>query len=188
MFGSAFFGLLFLILILTISVIGIIVLSIGQKELPAETRKRNKEWKIAFVIVILIPILLFLIHYIFFTPMIVDRSDNYGEYVIDRDVFKGKQADWQYNHYRFEIKEDNTFLFYVTEKEKIIKTYKGTVTFIAPRGKSVCIFIDMNEPRHHILEQHPTMYRNIWSFYYVFKSKYYGNMFFRKGTWKEIKE
>ena len=32
---------------------------------------------------------------------IIDKSDFYGEYKIDRNYFSGKQADWQYNNSRF---------------------------------------------------------------------------------------
>jgi hypothetical protein len=30
----------------------------------------------------------------------LEKEDYYGEYTIDRNFFKGKQADWQYNHFR----------------------------------------------------------------------------------------
>ncbi len=37
----------------------------------------------------------------FFVKTELDKSDYYGEYVINRDYFKGEQTDWQYNHFRF---------------------------------------------------------------------------------------
>lgn len=178
----AFFGgiIAFTIALITFA----ITMHISRKEGEEATKKTFKAWLIVIGLVICIPLLLFALSPLW-TEISVSKKDNRGTYIIDREMFKGKQADWQYNHYRFEIKEDNTFLFYVTDKEKIIKTYKGYVTFHAPHV-STRIAIHMNEPSHHILESNPTLYRDIWSFYYVFESKHYGNMFFKKGEWKKI--
>lgn len=115
----------------------------------------------------------------------LDRDDIYGEYIIDRTKFPGKQADWQYNHFRFEITKRNEFLFHLTEKEKITKTYKGRVTFLEayniPR-----IILQVDTPRHHIIEDKPTLYRTVWSSYYVFNSPKFGNVFFTKRQWKTL--
>ena len=46
------------------------------------------------------------------------RKNYYGKYVINRDYFKDKQANWQYDHLRFEIKENDSIYFYETDKEK----------------------------------------------------------------------
>jgi len=178
----AMFGGLFLFL--TLILVFVIIMIANRKKSQAEINHILKAWLIVIGILISLPLLAFLISPLT-TKMIVDPSDIYGEYVIDREMFKGKQTDWQYDHYRFEIKKDNTLLFYVTDKEKILKTHKGHVTFLAPYASSR-IVIHINQPRHHILESNPTMYREIWSFYYVFESKYYGNMFFKKGEWEEI--
>jgi len=48
------------------------------------------------------------------------------------------------------------------------------------------IVITMNRTPHHILKETPTLYRKVWSFYYVFESEKFGNMFFKKGDWKPI--
>jgi hypothetical protein len=109
----------------------------------------------------------------------------YGNYIIDRSKYPGKQADWQYNHYRFKITEDNKIFFYITEKENIIKTIEGKVEF-TEYGYSPHLKIHINEPRFHILKENPTLYREIWSFYYVFESEKYKNVFFTKGNWKPI--
>lgn len=122
---------------------------------------------------------------IFTEKKILDRHDIYGEYMIDRTKFAGSQADWQYNHYRFEITEKNEFIFYITEKDKIIKTYKGNVEFLE-LYKQPRIIIKTENPSYHIIEQKPTLYRSIWSFYYMFNSPKYGNVFFTKGKWKPI--
>jgi hypothetical protein len=113
------------------------------------------------------------------------QEDIYGEYVIDRTKFSGEQADWQYNHFKFEITRDNRFYFYQTDGNRIVKSYEGTVEFLeeyyTPR-----IILHVNFPRHHIINEMPTLYRTVWSFYYVFDSPFYGNVFFKKGKWKEL--
>jgi len=116
----------------------------------------------------------------------IEKDDIYGDYVIDRDKFPGKQADWQYNHYRFTITKDNKILFYITEKERIIKTIKGKAEikeYYTPSPRLKLIF---EEPKFHIIADNPTLYREIWSFYYVFYSDKFQNVFFKKGTWHSI--
>ena len=117
--------------------------------------------------------------------MILDKSDFYGEYTIDRNYFSGKQADWQYNNFRFEIKKNDSIYFYVTDGEKINKTYKGTISATSTR-KSARIRIKMEKPNHHILKTNPTIYREPWNFFLVFKSPKFNNMYFRKNDWKKI--
>ena len=116
---------------------------------------------------------------------ILDKSDFYGEYVIDRNYFSGKQADWQYNHFRFEIKENDSIYFYVTEKEIINKTYKGKISTLAPY-ESARLVIKMEKPTHHVLTTNPTIYREVWDFFMVFNSPKFNNMYFRKGEWKQM--
>lgn len=122
----------------------------------------------------------------FFEKKVLEKNDFYGEYVVDRNFFKGKQADWQYNHFRFKITESDSIFFYQTEKKKIIKTYKGTISTL-PQYVSKRLVINMENPTHHIVSSNPTIYREIWDFYIVFNSPRFYNMFFRKGRWKEIK-
>ena len=115
----------------------------------------------------------------------LDRNDIYGDYVIDRTIFAGDQANWQYNHFRFTIKKDNTISFYCTEKDKIMKTFTGAISFVEGYSQPR-IVLHITEPRHHILDNIPTLYRKTFSFYYVFHSPKFGNVFFTKGEWKEI--
>ncbi len=118
---------------------------------------------------------------------VLDKEDYYGEYVINRDYFKGKQTDWQYNHFRFEITDKDSILFYVTEKDKILKTYLGTIKTTDPKNyNSARLIIEMEQPTYHILSDNPTTYRNAWNFYLVFKSPKFKNVFFEKGKWKPI--
>jgi hypothetical protein len=111
------------------------------------------------------------------------KKDYYGQYIIDRTYFAGKQADWQYNNFRFEIKDNDSVFFYVTNNDKILKTFKGTITTLKPYS-SERLVINMQQPTHHIITTNPTTYRSSWSFYLVFNSPKFGNMFFKKGEWK----
>ena len=40
-------------------------------------------------------------------PMILTNNDIHGTYIIDRDKFAGKQANWQYENFRFRITDNN---------------------------------------------------------------------------------
>jgi hypothetical protein len=120
---------------------------------------------------------------------ILSKKNYYGEYIIDRNYFKGKQANWQYDNFRFEIKENDSLYFYVTDKERILKTYKGTIKTTDPSiYKSVRLSINMEQPTIHIMKTNPTIYRSAWSFYLVFHSDKFNNMYFRKGSWKPIND
>ncbi|MFT6211425.1 MAG: hypothetical protein ACJATE_002061 [Bacteroidia bacterium] len=113
----------------------------------------------------------------------IERADVYGNYVIDRDKFSGLQAEWQYEHFRYTILPNDSIYFYETNGQKIIRTHKGTVRFL-PAYKTPRLVIQIDAPRHHIVESLPTLYREPWSFYYVFSSRKFGNVFFTKGEWK----
>ena len=116
---------------------------------------------------------------------ILEKSDYYGEYTIDRNYFSGEQADWQYNNFRFEIKENDSIYFYKTKEKKILKTYKGKISTLKGYS-SERITIRMNMPTHHVLDSNPTIYREAWGFFLVFNSPKFNNMYFRKGKWKKI--
>lgn len=140
--------------------------------------------------------LFFLVIFLIITSIILNqvnkkirlkKTDYYGEYIINRDFFKGKQANWQYNSFRFEIKQNDSIYFYVTEKEKILKTLKGKISSSSPNGSSR-IQIHMIDSNHHILKSHPTTYRSTWSFYLVFYSEKFNNVYFKKGHWKPIND
>lgn len=116
---------------------------------------------------------------------VLAKEDYYGNYVVNRDYFPGKQADWQYNTFRFEIKSNDSIYFYVTDEEKVIQTYRGTVDMNGPY-QSKRLKNKMVTPTHHIVADNPTTYRSIWSFYLVFNSQKFSNMFFKKGIWKPL--
>ena len=115
----------------------------------------------------------------------LEKEDYHGEYIINRDYFEGEQTDWQYEHFRFEITEEDSLFFYVTDREKILKTFRGTIKTTAPY-RSARLIIEMDEPTHHILSSNPTTYRSAWDFYLVFESQKFHNLFFEKGKWKPI--
>lgn len=117
----------------------------------------------------------------------LDKDDYYGEYVINRNYFKGEQTDWQYNHFRFEITDNDSIFFYVTDKDQILKTYRGTIKTTNTRNyRSARLKIEMEQPTHHILTSNPTTYRSAWDFYIVFKSPIFNNVFFEKEKWKPL--
>ena len=120
-----------------------------------------------------------------FSQKELQKRDYYGQYVVNRNYFKGEQADWQYNTFRFEIKKNDSIFFYVTDRKKILKTYRGTVSTTS-QYRSARLIIDMEPPAHHILSSNPTTYRSTWSFYLVFYSPNFNNVFFKKEKWKSI--
>ena len=120
---------------------------------------------------------------------ILEKEDYYGEYIINRNYYPGKQADWQYNHFRFKIDKNDSIYFYETNNEKIINTYRGSIkTTDANQYISKRIVINMNRPTHHIMDSNPTTYRSSWNFNLVFYSSKFNNVYFKKGKWRPIKE
>ncbi|WP_316843098.1 hypothetical protein [Pedobacter psychrodurus] len=114
------------------------------------------------------------------------KHDFYGTYVIDRSYFKGRQADWQYNNFRFEIKPNDSIYFQITDGEKINKTLKGSIATIKPYN-SESLMIEMKDQSHHILASDPTIYRSNWDFILIFHSEKFGNMYFKKANWSAIR-
>lgn len=105
-----------------------------------------------------------------------------GKYKIDRSQFAGKNADWQYDHFKFEITEKDSFIFYVlNDNSKIVKTFR----YKMQTNNGGIFYIHKPDSCYHVLEKQPTLYRNRFSYYYVFESYLYGNMFFRKKKWHE---
>lgn len=117
---------------------------------------------------------------------ILEKKDYYGEYSINRDYFPGKQSDWQYNHFRFEIKDNDSIYFHVTNEAVITKTYRGKITTVKPYN-SERLNIHTEQPTHHIIQSNPTTYRSAWSFYLVFHSPLFNNVYFKKEKWKSLK-
>lgn len=175
--GLGFLFNIFFVLILLPYTVILLVLSIFRK---GYLKILLYSWIILIGFVIVVSIVNSI-----FSQKKLDKEDYYGSYIIDRSYFPGKQADWQYNHYRFELKEDGRVYFYVTDGERIIKTYTGTFRTVKPYN-SERLVIKMDEPTHHILSSNPTTYRDTWNFYLVFYSPKFYNVFFKKGKWEPI--
>jgi len=115
------------------------------------------------------------------------KKDYYGEYIVNRDYFSGRQSDWQYDHFRFEIRENDSIYFYVTEKGKVVNTYRGIIKTTDPNQYiSERLITNMEQPTYHILTSNPTTYRSFWSFNLVFYSSKFNNVYFKKGQWKPL--
>lgn len=113
------------------------------------------------------------------SPKILKKEDYYGTYHIKRDLFPGKQADWQYNSYNFVIKDNDSIYFDVVSAGKVSKVYKGKIETVCPY-QSARLKLWMDFPAHHILASDPTVYRSPLGFYLVFYSSKYNNVFFEK--------
>ena len=87
------------------------------------TNRQNASGRFAIGLVVLFLIMIgsLAINHWWNSKTILDRNDYNGEYIIDRSYFKGDQADWQYNHYRFEVTKDDSIFFHVTNGRSIVK-------------------------------------------------------------------
>jgi len=112
----------------------------------------------------------------FRTPIRLKKTDIIGDYQIDTTFFSGTNSKWQYDHYRFTITPTDSIIFYVTNKDIIIKTFKEKVRYSSGAPD---LWKVQNDTTYHVIKYPPTLYRGHDKFYYVFKSDYYGNMFFR---------
>lgn len=114
------------------------------------------------------------------SPTTVDKEDIYGRYEIDKDMFKGNNADWQFRHFSFIINENEEFIFFEYYDNGAIKSrHKGDIEFIESYA-SPHLKLSGIEPEHQIVENEPFLVRKKLSFNYVFKSKKFGNVFFKK--------
>lgn len=177
--GLIVFGFLFFVMI----PISVILLILGLTT-------NNKIFGITLGLIWILPffgIVSFVFLYWLNSPKDLKKKDYYGEYIVNRDYFKGRMTDWQYNSFRFEIKDNDSICFYVTDKEKVLRTYKGTISatdnYISER-----LILHMDSATHHIMSENPTTYRSAWDFYLVFHSPQFNNVFFKKGKWKPIEE
>ena len=120
-------------------------------------------------------------------PIIIKKSDIYGEYVIDRTKFKGRQADWQYENFRFKITENDELIFESRIYDNKWKSEKVKVSYSSgyydDDKKDYCnqkIRLYSDSTNHHIIQDNPTLFRKSFGFYYVFRSEKFGNVFFKK--------
>ena len=104
--------------------------------------------------------------------VVLTKKDFYGTYRINRNYFPGEDAEWQYEHYKFKI----------LENDSIVRVYKGKV-FFNESYKSVRIWFDMLSPVHHVMSDQPLIIRSRWGFDIVMFSPLYNNMYFEKSCW-----
>lgn len=114
--------------------------------------------------------------------MKVDQTNIYGEYIIDRSKYPGRQADWQYNSFKFELRSNHKLYFYEMENGQVTKMSIIPIYFCIPNH----LVLVKDSTNHHIVSDNPTLYRETFSFYYVFKSSKFGNVFFKRGCWKKL--
>jgi hypothetical protein len=127
----------------------------------------------------------------YFRPAILTNEDIYGSYIVDKEKFPGKQADWQYENFRLRITNNNLILESRID-DNIWKSEEVKISFSSGYfdldKEEYCnrkIRIHSDSTNHHIIRDNPTLYRESFNnFYYVFESVKFGNMFFRKGEWK----
>ena len=111
-------------------------------------------------------------------PIRLTKQDIIGEYRIDKTFYPGKNANWQYKHFKFYITDKDSILFVIMKEKGIpLAFYKHKINFSDGPPDLWKIIADST---HHILKSQPTLYRGHDKFYYVFHSEKYGNMFFRK--------
>ncbi len=116
-------------------------------------------------------------------PIQPTRADIIGTYHIDRNMFPGLQADWQYEHYRILITDQDSVVLEVINHGTIIRRYSRAFARVPTSGLRHYRWRFTNDAgslTHHIIATEPVMYRQHSSYYYVFHSRRYGNMFFRK--------
>ncbi len=121
-----------LVLIVAILLAGILILTFLIM-LIVKLFKKSLTWRFILFTTFLAPIsviivgLLFNIVYDFMTsPMKVKESDLEGDYIINTDLFKGENTEWQYEHYWLRIEKDTLYLNIMNEG-KLIHTYKKKI-------------------------------------------------------------
>lgn len=116
--------------------------------------------------------------------MKVEANDIYGSYVIDRKMFAGPNADWQYNKYRMEISESGQLTLFELTEGKDVVAHPMPIRILEYYQNSRLKLV--GHPPHHMLRRQPLLVRQPWSFYYAFNSPHYGNMYFIKGKWRPL--
>jgi hypothetical protein len=172
------FNLLFIFILLPLTGILLVIWLLTQKKVFGQTL--GIIWLGIFGLILLSTTIRWLT-----AKKILKKKDYYGQYIINRDYFPGRQADWQYENFRFEIRENDSLYFYVTDKEKILRTYRGKIQ-TTDSYASERLIISMEQPAHHILTSNPTTYRSAWDFYLVFYSPKFNNVYFKKGEWEPL--
>ena len=120
---------------------------------------------------------IYLIFLIFNNHHPINKKRIIGTYKIDTRFYPGPNADWQHNHFWFEITQNNQFLFHEKLKDGSTKTITGKVEWYTESTPTLFRIHLLKE--HPLIDLRPTLYRGNKKFYYVFESEF-GNMFYRK--------
>lgn len=111
-------------------------------------------------------------------PIQLTKQSIIGEYRIDTTFYPGKNASWQYKHYKFYITKTDSILFVVmNDNDEPFKIYSHKIAYSNTRNKLWSIIADST---NKVISNQPILFRGHDNFYYVFKTKPFGNMFFRK--------
>lgn len=105
-------------------------------------------------------------------------KDIYGVYRIDRGFYPGPNADWQYEHYQFEIKV-NTLTLTEIDDDGARHQYPWELVWSDVNTRRA-LWSAKKAKKHHLHFESPQLFRSYGSFYYVIRSDKFGNMFFRK--------
>ena len=111
------------------------------------------------------------------SPVQVTKDTIVGCYEIDDSFYNGPNAQWQKKHFRFEVKDNDTFIFYERLADQTDKPFKGKLKWANGHPEKWSVTM---QDRHHVVNKYPTLYRGQSGFYYVLRSAKFGNMFFRK--------
>jgi len=117
--------------------------------------KKTKALKILGIVLLLtiIIILTGIIADHYRTPIRLTKGDIIGDYRIDTNFFPGTNAKWQYDHYWFTITPTDTIIFYVKNKDNIIKTFKEKIGYSCGPPD---LWKVQNGTTYHVIKYAPT--------------------------------
>ncbi len=179
-FALLFIFVLVPLFLLSLLISGIVILASGKAKRAAATRTILLMYSVGFGLLVVGVMALSALHTIF-SPMSVERDDVIGTYSVDRRMFAGPQADWQHEHFRLTITEEDTLI--LESKDDLDRWHVFKRQLVPMQGVHSYLWrfpTEGDSTMHHVLENTPTLHRQQWGFYYSFRSPRFGNMFFRK--------
>jgi energy-coupling factor transporter transmembrane protein EcfT len=199
MFFGFFILIAFVILFLVLASGGLVLIQFILAYFFKKEIKIKYALKVIFftpiVVVILGFIILFLIEFMK-SPMHVSKRKLNGNYSIDKEMFKGKNANWQHAHYELNVK-DYVMTLKIKDNGHVIKEYSQALKPINTNKHSFFNFhgnyygdnntdeielknIITDSINHHMLRYNPRLLVEPFQFYIVLRSTKYGNMYFIK--------
>jgi hypothetical protein len=110
-------------------------------------------------------------------PMPLTEADVIGRYCVDPSIYAGAQAEWQRQHFWFDVGPGGKFILHELLDDGSRRQIPGKLTW--HRGPPDLWTVAPTEP-HHVLAQAPLLFRSDKRFFYVMRSPQFGNMFFRR--------